>query len=44
MRGIDSLGNLSSEHGEPGTRLRVWEAPAALPREGATRAPGIETG
>jgi len=21
-------GNLSSEHGEPGTRLRVWEAPS----------------
>ena len=34
--------NLSSEHGEPGTRLRVREAPAALPQEGATRAPGIE--
>ena len=29
-------GNLSSEHGEPGTRLRVWEAPMALPVEGAT--------
>ncbi len=45
-------GNLSSEHGEPGTRRREatggWrEAPAALPQEGATgypRAgvPGIE--
>jgi muramoyltetrapeptide carboxypeptidase len=40
-------GNLSSEHSEPGTRLRVREAPAALPQEGATgypRAgvPGIE--
>ena len=32
-------GNLSSEHGEPGTCLRVREAPAALPQEGATRAP-----
>jgi uncharacterized protein YfaS (alpha-2-macroglobulin family) len=30
-------GNLSSEHGE-----REGEAPAALPREGATRAPAIE--
>ena len=29
--------NLSSEHGE-----REGEAPAALPREGATRAPVIE--
>ena len=39
-------GNLSSEHGEPGTRLRVWEAPTAgYPLaggvEGATRAPVI---
>jgi len=39
-------GNVSSEHGEPGTRLRVWEAPAAgYPLagvvEGATRAPVI---
>ena len=25
-----------SEHGSPGTRLRVWEAPAALLPEGAT--------
>ena len=24
--------NISSEHGEPGTRVRVWEASAALPR------------
>jgi hypothetical protein len=31
--------NLSSEHGEPGTRLRVREAPVALPREGATGYP-----
>jgi 23S rRNA pseudouridine1911/1915/1917 synthase len=35
-------GNLSSEHGEPGTRLRVREAPGALPLEGATRAPLID--
>jgi muramoyltetrapeptide carboxypeptidase len=40
-------GNLSSEHSEPGTRRRGatggWrEAPAALPQEGATRAPGME--
>jgi phosphopantetheinyl transferase (holo-ACP synthase) len=32
-------GNLSSEHGEPGTRLRVREAPAALPVDGATGYP-----
>jgi hypothetical protein len=32
-------GNLSKEHGEPGARVRVREAPVALPREGATRAP-----
>ncbi len=37
-------GNLTSEHGEPGTRLRVWEAGhplagGAWPVEGATRAP-----
>jgi carboxynorspermidine decarboxylase len=36
-------GNLSKEHGEPGARVRVREAPVALPREGATRAPLIET-
>jgi uncharacterized protein len=35
-------GNLSSEHGEPGTRLRVGEAPAAAPREGATRVSMVE--
>ena len=35
-------GNLCSEHGEPGTRLRVWEAPTALPMEGATQAPVME--
>ena len=34
--------NLSSEHGEPGTRLRVREAPAALLTEGATRVPVVE--
>ena len=28
--------NLSSEHGEPGTRSRVRVAPVALPLEGAT--------
>ncbi len=32
-------GNLSSEHGEPGNRARVREAPTALPMEGATLAP-----
>ncbi len=32
-------GNLRSEHGEPGTRLRVREAPAALLAEGATGYP-----
>ena len=32
-------GNLSSEQHEPGTRLRVWEAPTALPVEGATGYP-----
>ncbi len=42
-----SRGNLSSEHGEPGTRLRVWEAGyplagGALPTEGAPRAPVID--
>jgi PAS domain S-box-containing protein len=31
--------NLSSEHGEPGTRLRVREAPTGFPAEGATRVP-----
>ena len=40
-------GNLSSEHGEPGTRTGVWEAGyplagGALPVEGATRAPLID--
>jgi hypothetical protein len=34
-----SRGNLSSEHGEPGTRLRVREAPTTLPVEGATGYP-----
>jgi hypothetical protein len=33
--------NLFSEHGEPGTRVRVREAPTALPVEEATRAPVI---
>ena len=41
--GIDfyeqSRGSLSSEHGEPGTRLRVREAPSALLTEGATGYP-----
>ena len=37
-------GNLSSEHREPGTRLRVREAPAALPQEGATQVPVIDAG
>jgi hypothetical protein len=32
--------NLSSEHGEPGTRSRVRVAPVALPLEGATGYPG----
>ncbi len=36
MAEIDFHRNLSSEHGE-----REGEAPAALPREGATRAPVI---
>jgi hypothetical protein len=36
--------NLSSEHGEPGTRLRVREAPTGSPVEGATRAPLIDGG
>ena len=35
----DPSGNLPSEHGEPGTRLRVREAPTGLPAEGATRVP-----
>jgi FAD synthase len=34
---VDFQGNLPSEHGE-----REGEAPAALPQEGATRAPGID--
>jgi PAS domain S-box-containing protein len=36
-----ACGKLSSEHGEPGTRLRVWEAQGALPPEGAARAPVV---
>jgi PAS domain S-box-containing protein len=36
-----ACGNLSSEHGEPGTRLRVREAHTALPGEGATRVPVV---
>ena len=35
----DPSGNLPSEHGEPGTRLRVRVAPRALPGEGATGYP-----
>ena len=31
--------SFTSEHGSPGTRLRVREAPRALPEEGATRVP-----
>ena len=46
-RDFNTRGNLSSEHGEPGTRVRVREAPAAgHPHagglEGATRAPMID--
>jgi large subunit ribosomal protein L21 len=39
LQGQVVRGNLSSEHGE-----REGKAPAALPQEGATRAPEIETG
>ncbi len=40
---FNTRGNLSSEHGEPGTRLRVRQAPVALPREGATGDPREES-